>query len=312
MMQNFIMRPLYNFAQTFVNQMVIGLLVVFLSGCSMARMGYNNGETVSYFWLNSYISFDADQKPWVKKELANLFAWHRRSQLPEYLPLLEQAKKRVQQPVSEAELVRDYEEIRRRMLVMTDRAAPVAADLALALRPEQIASIEKKFVENNEKFRKEHLRGELAQRQRDRFKRSMKQAEIWFGNFSGEQERQIRQLSDARPMDDELVLADRMQRQAEMIRMLQRIEAEKPTREAAVGMIRQYVSGAMDHYNHPEYQRYFEKYRAAQIRMVAGIFNMSTPAQKQHFEEAVQEWMTDFDTLARLDPPLPAQRITVK
>ena len=312
MMQNFIMRPLYNFAQTFVNQMVIGLLVVFLSGCSMARMGYNNGETVSYFWLNSYISFDADQKPWVKKELANLFAWHRRSQLPEYLPLLEQAKKRVQQPVSEAELVRDYEEIRRRMLVMTDRAAPVAADLALALRPEQIASIEKKFAENNEKFRKEHLRGELAQRQRDRFKRSMKQAEIWFGNFSGEQERQIRQLSDARPMDDELVLADRMQRQAEMIRMLQRIEAEKPTREAAVGMIRQYVSGAMDHYNHPEYQRYFEKYRAAQIRMVAGIFNMSTPAQKQHFEEAVQEWMTDFDTLARLDPPLPAQRITVK
>ena len=71
------------------------LLVVFLCGCSMARLGYNNGETVSYFWLNSYIDFDADQKPWVKKELASLFAWHRRTQLPEYLPLLAQAKKRV-------------------------------------------------------------------------------------------------------------------------------------------------------------------------------------------------------------------------
>jgi hypothetical protein len=312
MMQNFIMRPLNKFAQTFGNRLVIGLLVVFLSGCSMARLGYNNGETVSYFWLNGYVGFDADQKPWIKKELANLFAWHRRTQLPEYLPLLEQAKKRVQAPVGEAELARDYEEIRRRMLVITDRAAPVAADLALALRPEQIASIEKKFAENNEKFRKEHLRGDLAQRQRDRFKRSMKQAEIWFGNFSGEQERQIRQLSDARPMDDELVLADRMQRQAEMIRLLQRIEAEKPTREATVGMIRQYVSGTMDHFNHPEYQNYFEKYRAAQIRMVAGIFNMSTPAQKQHFEEAVQGWINDFDTLSRLDPPQAAQRITVK
>ena len=40
-------------------------------------------------------------------------------------------------------------------LVMTDRAAPAAADLALALRPEQIASIERKFAENNEKFRKD-------------------------------------------------------------------------------------------------------------------------------------------------------------
>jgi len=267
----------------------------------MARLGYNNGETVSYFWLNSYIGFDADQKPWVKKELAGLFAWHRRSQLPEYLPLLVQAKKRVQKPVSEAELARDYDDIRRRILVITDRAAPAAADLALALRPQQIASIEKTFAENNEKFRKEHLRGDLAQRQRDRFKRTMKQAEIWFGNFSGEQERQIRQLSDARPLDDELVLADRMQRQAEMIRMLQRIEAEKPAREAAVGMIRQYVSGAMEHYRQPAYQSYFETYRAAQMRMVAGIINMSTAAQKQHFEKAVQGWIDDFDTLSRLD-----------
>lgn len=311
MMQNFSMRHLHKFAQTSGIRALIGLLVVFLCGCSMARLGYNNGETVSYFWLNSYIGFDADQKPWVKKELASLFAWHRRNQLPEYLPLLVQAKKRVQKPVSEAELARDYDDIRRRILIITDRAAPAAADLALALRPEQIASIEQKFAENNEKFRKEHLRGDLSQRQRDRFKRSMKQAEIWFGNFSGEQERRIRQLSDARPMDDELVLADRMQRQAEMIRLLRRIEAEKPAREAAVGMIRQYVSGSMDHYNDPAYQSYFEKYRAAQMRMVAGIINMSTPAQKQHFEEAVQGWIDDFDTLSRLDPPPAAQHITV-
>jgi len=310
-MQNFNMRTPCKFAQTAAVRLLIGLLVVFLSGCSMARLGYNNGETVSYFWLNGYIGFDADQKPWVKKELAGLFAWHRRTQLPEYLPLLAQAKKRVQKPVSEAELVQDYEDIRRRVLVITDRAAPVAADLALALRPEQIASIERKFADNNETFRKEHLRGDLAQRQRERFKRSMKQAKIWFGNFSTEQERQIRLLSDARPLDDELVLADRMQRQAEMIRMLQRIEAEKPTREAAVGMIRQYVSGAMDHYNHPEYQNYFEKYRAAQMRMVAGIFNISTPEQKQHFEKEVQGWIDDFDTLSRLDPPPAAQRIPV-
>lgn len=305
------MGAVFKFAQTAGMRTLIALLVVFLCGCSMARLGYNNGETVSYFWLNSYIGFDADQKPWVKKELAGLFAWHRRTQLPEYVSLLTQAKKRVQKPVSEAELARDYDEIRRLVLVMTDRAAPVAADLALALRPEQIASIEKKFADNNEKFRKEHLRGDLARQQRDRFKRTMKQAEIWFGNFSSEQEQQIRQLSDARPLDDELVLADRMQRQAEMIRMLQRIEAEKPTREAAAGMIRQYVSGAMDHYNHPEYQSYFEKYRATQMRMVAGIINLGTPAQKQHFEDEVQGWIRDFDTLSRLDPPPAPQRITV-
>jgi len=285
-------------------------LVVLLSSCNMARLGYNNGETISYFWLNSYVGFDADQKPWVKKEIGNLFAWHRRTQLPDYIGLLTQAQKRIAKPVTEAELARDYEDVRRRMLTLTDRAAPALADLALALRPEQIARIQEKFDSNNETFRKEHLRGDLADRQRQRFKRTMKQAEHWFGNFSGEQERQIRALSDARPLNDELVLADRIQRQAEMVRMLQRIEAEKPTREAAASMIRQYVSGAMDHHGHPEYQAHFEKYRAAQMRMVAGIINLTTVAQKEHFTQALQGWIDDFQTLSRLDSA-PAQRFNV-
>lgn len=296
--------------RTLARAATLFVLVALLSSCNMARMGYNNGETVSYFWLNSYVGFDADQKPWVKKEIGNLFAWHRRTQLNDYVGLLSQAQKRVARPVTEAELLGDYDDVRKRILTITDRAAPVLADLALALRPEQIESIEKKFESNNEKFRREHLRGDLAERQRQRFKRTMKQVEHWFGNFSSEQESQIRLLSDARPMNDELVLADRMQRQAEMIRMLQRIETEKPTREAATGMIRQYVSGAMDHYGHPEYQSYFEKYRAAQARMVAGIINGTTPAQKEHFVQALQGWIDDFQTLARLDPP-PAQRFNV-
>jgi hypothetical protein len=293
-----------------VRRMCVLFLVVLLSACNMARLGYNNGETISYFWLNSYVGFDADQKPWVKKEIGNLFAWHRRTQLPDYIGLLTQAQKRIARPVTEADLARDYEEMRRRVLTVTDRAAPSLADLALALRPEQIARIQEKFDSNNETFRKDHLRGDLADRQRQRFKRTMKQAEHWFGSFSGEQERQIRALSDARPLNDDLVLADRIQRQAEMIRMLQRIEAEKPTREAAAGMIRQYVSGTMDHYGHPEYQAYFEKYRAAQMRMVAGIINVTTAAQKEHFVQALQGWIDDFQTLSRLDPA-PAQRFNV-
>jgi hypothetical protein len=285
-------------------------LVALLSSCNIAMLGYNNWETISYFWLNSYVGFDADQKPWVKKEIGNLFAWHRRTQLPDYIGLLAQAQKRIARPVTEAELARDYEDLRRRVLTVTDRAAPSLADLALALRPEQIVRIQEKFDSNNETFRKEHLRGDLADRQRQRFKRTMKQAEHWFGNFSGEQERQIRALSDARPLNDEMVLADRIQRQAEMIRMLQRIEAEKPTRDVAAGMIRQYVSGTMDHHGHPEYQAYFEKYRAAQMRMVAGIINVTTAAQKENFTQALQEWIDDFQTLSRLDPA-PAPRFNV-
>lgn len=276
----------------------------------MARLGYNNAETVSYFWLNRYVGFDADQKPWVKKEIAGLVAWHRRTQLQEYVPLLAEAQQRVYKPVTEAELAGDYEKIRRFIALMIDHATPALADLALSLRPEQIASIEQKFDSNNESFRNDHMRGDVGARQRSRFRRTMKQAEHWFGRFSEEQEDQIRQLSDARPLDSELVLADRMQRQAEMIELLRRIEAEKPAREAAIALIRQYVAGAMDHFGDPEFQAYFEKYRASQVRMIAAIINGATAAQKEHFVQALQDWIDDFQTLSRLDPA-PPQRLIV-
>src|SRR6478672_6628882 len=114
MTQNSSMRPPRKLAQ--VAGML--LLVVLLAGCSMARLGYNNAETVSYFWLNSYIGFDADQKPWVKKEIAGLVAWHRRTQLQEYAQLLAEAQQRVYKPVTEAELAGDYEKIRGLIAVM--------------------------------------------------------------------------------------------------------------------------------------------------------------------------------------------------
>jgi hypothetical protein len=83
-----------------VRRVCVLFLVVLLSACNMARLGYNNGETISYFWLNSYVGFDADQKPWIKKEIGNLFAWHRRTQLPDYIGLLTQAQKRIAGPVT--------------------------------------------------------------------------------------------------------------------------------------------------------------------------------------------------------------------
>ena len=76
MMQNFIMRPYRTFAIRIGIFLITGLLLL---GCSAARFGYSNGETLSYWWLNGYVHFDADQKPWVKKQIATLFTWHRKT-----------------------------------------------------------------------------------------------------------------------------------------------------------------------------------------------------------------------------------------
>jgi hypothetical protein len=294
-MQNFIMRPYRAIATACTLLLTAGLLF----GCSAARLGYSNGEMLSYWWLDSYVEFNSDQRRWVKKELANLFAWHRKTQLPEYVRFLKHAETRVQNQVTETELRDDYDKIKKHILILTDRALPVLAELALSLNPQQVDNIEKKLASNNDDYRKEYLDGNLEKRQRLRYKKTLKQAENWFGSFSTEQEQQIRALSDVRPLNNELVLADRMQRQAALISLLRKIQADKPERDIAMSMIRNYVAAAIDRSLSPEHKRYFDAFRASSIHMTAAIINGTTPAQKAHFLKTTQQWINDFTALSK-------------
>jgi hypothetical protein len=271
------------------------LLALLLAGCSLARLGFSHAETISYWWLDSYVDFEAEQRPWVRKQLAGLFTWHRKTQLKGYADYLAHLQKRVEAPVTEAQLLEDYEEFKKRMLPIFERALPDMADLALSLTPEQIASIEKKFASNNKDYRKDHLRGDLEQRQRFRYKKVLEQAEEWLGNLNREQEHLVRAASDARPLNNELLMAEREQRQRELLAILRKIQVEKPAREAVIGMFRSHVAAVLARFNNPEYKAFHESYNAATARMVAAIVNNATPAQKAHFIKSVQQWIDDFN-----------------
>lgn len=278
----------------------IALITLLLWGCSAARLGYSNGEMLSYWWLNGYVDFDGDQKKWVKKEIAELFAWHRKTQLKNYVQFLKHAQKRIQGPgpVTEADLLMDYEDARKRLLLLADKALPQLAELTLSLDVEQIANIEEKFASNNEDYRKDYLRGDVDERQRFRFKKLLKHAEYWFGNLNSEQEKQLRMASDKRPLNNELELASRKQRQQALLAMLKKIHAEKPSHEATMGMIRNYIHAAMDRFGNREHQAFYDAMRNESLRMVAGMINHATPEQKEHFQETSQQWINDFTSMS--------------
>lgn len=293
-MQNFIMRRYGAFAAW----TGIFLIASLMLGCSAARLGYSNGETVSYWWLDNYVDFETDQKPWIKKQLADLFAWHRSTQLKGYVQLLTRAQSRIHGNISEAELRTDYDDLKKRILILTDKALPQMAELALSLQPHQIANIEKKFASNNDKYRKDYLRGDIEQRQRFRYKKALKQAEYWFGGFSVQQEQLIRAASDARPLNNELVMADRLQRQAALIALLKKIQAEKPGRDATMAILKDYINGTMDRFANPEHKVFFDAANAGSIRLASVIINNATPAQKARFVKNLQKWIDDFNALA--------------
>ena len=295
-MQNFIMRPCRDLLQ----RIALVLLICLIAGCSAVRFGYANGESVLYWWFDGYLNFNQGQKPWVKREIGKLLAWHRHTQLPDYAAMLAWVEQRIQrnQQVSAADVLNEYAAVKKRAQIVIEHALPQLTELALSLQSDQIAHLEKKFASNNESYRKDYLRGDLEQRQQFRFKQVMKQAEYWFGGFSTEQEAKLRAASYARPLNNELWMEERRRRQQEMIRMLRKIQSEKPSREAAMALVRNYAAKSFEVFAYDDDKTFFDVSRDGMAQMVAVIVNIATPAQRAHAIRRLRKWEEDCWSLA--------------
>ena len=129
----------------------------------------------------------------------------------------------------------------------------------------------------------------------------MKQAEYWFGDFSPEQEARIRQASDARPLDYEVWMAERMHRQQEMIQLLRKVQAERPPRETVSKMIREFIMRSVENFTYADHKAFFDDSTEGMAQMVTAIANVATPAQKADAVKRLQKWIDDCHALAARD-----------
>lgn len=293
------MRPL----RIFLSGIIVLAFVIGVAGCSALRLGYANGDTLVYWWMDRYVGFSSEQTPWVKDEIAKFFDWHRRTELPDYAQVLTRTQQRLERPVSAAEVQDEFALMKGRAERIAEHALPALTRLALSLSPQQINSIERRFASNNEKYRKEYLRGSLQERQQARFEKVMKHAAYWFGDFNKEQKERIRAASDARPMDYEIGMAERRRRQGELIVLLRRIQSERPSQEVASAMLRTYLARLLESVTYAQDKAFFERSREGMAQMTAQIINMTTPRQKEHASRRLQRLIDDGYGLAGVQPP---------
>jgi hypothetical protein len=281
-----------------VRMVFLMVLIVLAAGCSSVRFTYNHGDTLLYWWLNNYLDFDSDQSGGVKRDIDNLFQWHRKTQLRDYVQLLQNGQRQLATNLGPADLMSDYRDIKARSELLAYKALPELADLARSVRPEQIAQMEKRFAKNNEDYRKKFMRGDAEQQQKARFKKSMEQFNLWFGGFSSEQEAVLRKTSDARVLDNNIWLDERMRRQKAIVAALRKVQQEKLSKEATVSLLHNLIKETFDRFEAPERKAFFDAYTDQTIQMILTAVRIATPAQKAHAQKRMQGWIDDFNTLA--------------
>ena len=286
-----------NGGRTLSRLFLIALMTV-LAACSSLRLAYNNGDTLLYWWLDGYVDLNSDQKGFVQKEIDKLFSWHRKTQLNDYIQILQTTQKQLAGNPTAADLQTTFDDVKDRTQKLLLRAAPELAELATSLEPEQIDTLEKKFASNLDDFRKKNMKGDKEAQQKFRYKKSMEQFELWFGNFSSEQEAQIRQASDARPLNNEIWLNERKRRQNAILTLVRKVQQEKLSKEATIPLINKLIKDSFNRLENSENKQFFEESEKGSLQLILTVIKIATPEQKAHAQKRMQGWINDFRSLA--------------
>lgn len=289
-----------------------------LGACSQVKLGYGYADTLIMFWGNSYVDLDAEQEAMIRPRLQRLLDWHRATQLSDYARLMTRIEGRLDPavqgntPVSPAEIIAINADVQARIRIVTERALPDLADLALSLRAAQIDQIDEKMGDSIKKYEREVLSGSEENRARKRADRSIERAEDWFGSFSNAQRAQFRTAAAQHLLPSAPLLEERQRRRRELVGMLKRIQRERPPRDAVIASMRAYADSLMTYgaggtesvanaANPGEAGERRTRQRlmaAGSAALTATIINGSTPAQRARAAEKVRGYVNDFAELA--------------
>jgi len=287
---------------------IIGLALVtaaLAGGCTMAlKLGYNQGPTLAYWWMNGYADFDGPQAQRVKQLIGLWFRWNRTEQLPDYQQLMERAQTQVLQPVlTGPQMCAFSDEVKQRVRTAYEHAVPSLAEVALSLSPEQLASIEKRFDKNNRKFRDEFLPARREARVQAQVKKVEERLKTVYGSVTDAQHQRVVQLVSASPYDPELWLAERQLLQQQVLQQLRQLQAAKAagTPDAALAAQAQQalreLARVAEHSPREAYRQQQQRVAAYQCAMTAELHGLMSPAQRQAAHQKIGRWVEDLQAL---------------
>lgn len=279
-----------------VRRSIIGALATALvlatAGCSLVKLGYGQASGLAYRWLDRYVDFDNEQSLKVRQALDEALAWHRRTQLPDYVQLLARAEVEIAADTTPERMCAWAGELRGRIEPVLQQLAPTIADVARTLSPAQLANIEKRFAETNEEYRDDHLQRNRERRYKAEVKREVERAEMLYGRLDAAQRDLVAYSVTTSPYDAEVAYAERRERQQDVLSLVRRLREANGSRDDAVADVRAYLGG-IDRSPRESYRRYAERVSAHRCALASQLHNSASAAQRSEAAKKLAGYRAD-------------------
>jgi hypothetical protein len=256
-------------------------------------MAYDNADTVLRFMAPSYLDLDAAQAEDLRLRIVEFHQWHRESEVPAYAALMRSAGDRAAHGITGNDVAWGLDNVRARYRKFAAKAAEDAAPVLATLSAEQIAGLERKFAENNEKFERNFLQADDAKRRRAQTKRMLEQFRDFAGDLTAEQEARIQRFAVAHEKHVALRLDDRREWQRDFVAAL---KSQRTPHQLGAALA--------DIFNHPERRRteaFIRDDKAwdqALGQLIVEIDRSLSPQQRAHVVRRFSEYASDFAALS--------------
>ena len=277
---------------------IIVLLMTLFAGCSAVRLSYNQGPFLAYWWLDGYADFNAEQAPKVKAALADWFAWHRATQLADYAQALAELQALAPEKLSTAQVCSQMAAWQALAERAYEQAVPAIAEQLRSLSAEQIRRIERQQNKKLAETEADYLQDDPAARHKALLKRNIDRAESFYGKLSQAQHQVLAQSQAQSPFKPELWLAERRQRQQDILRQLRLWQSAHTEAAAVQAGLRQLGMAALVS-PRPAYQAYADGLAQANCALSAAVHNAAGTPQRQHLVDKLKGWEDDLHVLSK-------------
>ncbi len=267
--------------------------VLALAACSATRVAYDNADTVIRFVASSYLDLDSAQSEDLKPRITRFHQWHRQNELPVYAALLQSASRRAANGITAEDVSWGLGNLRARYRRLAAKAVEDAAPVLATLRPAQLAVLEHKFAENNEKYAKEFLPADEKKRLRAQGKRMLGRLRDFAGELTQEQEARIGRFVVAHERHVALRFEDRQRLQREFVALLkQHREPQEFGRQLAEMFTRPEARRS------EEFLREDRRWDEDLAQLIVDLDRSLSPVQRAHVVRRLSDYVEDCTALA--------------
>jgi hypothetical protein len=277
--------------------MLIMLVPALLCACSAVKLGYNQAPSLGYWWIDGYLDLNEQQSPKVRDALTRLLAWHRSSELPKVIGLLQKAQTLMPGEISAAQSCALYGEAKDLFEAIVDYALPTAAAIAPTLSTEQLAHLRRKQQKMNDEYTRDYLRVSATQRLAKRLKMTIERSEMLYGKLSDAQTTSLEAMLQASIFNPTIGLKERERRHQQSREMLAKMVRDKPAPTTALAALRAYANDSINSPD-PIYRTHAQQVVHETCTTFATLHASTSTEQRTRAAQTLKDYENDMRVLA--------------